>query len=267
MLKIFGIIVTYNPDTFILENNIRSIIHQVDELFVFDNGSNNVEAIKEIEKRFDFQAVYSKENVGLGKAYNTIINKNISRFEYFVTFDQDTFILQNTIHTLLIIINANKEIGVLGPLFSRDNASVSNEGNLLYKNSVIQSCAVFRSKVALNVGDFNEDYFIDSVDFEYCLRIIQNGYKVAMFDGVTIQHDLGEQKKSFGISYFSHNKLRNYYIARNHMDISKKYFTAFPYFILKKNIFFILHISKVIFLERDTEKIRYIIKGIKNKPL
>ena len=267
MRKILGIIVTYNPDILALEKNIQSIMPQVDELFIFDNGSGNADAIKDIQNRFKFQAVFSDQNVGLGKAYNTIVNQNISNFEYFVTFDQDTFILENTIQTLLSILNENQEIGILGPVFSRDKAAVSKEGNLLYKTSIIQSCAVFRSISAIKVGGFNEDYFIDSVDFEYCLRIIQNGYKVAVFDGVTIKHDLGEQKKSFGIRYFSHNKLRNYYIARNHVDISKKYFTAFPYFILKKNMFFILHISKVIFLERDAEKIRYLIKGIKNNPL
>lgn len=265
--KVVAIMVTYNPDILMLEENIQSILPQVDALFLFDNGSENVEEIIEVQKRNNLMAIFNPENVGLGRAYNEILTKNLHLFEYFVTFDQDTSILPGSISTLTEILKNNHNIGVVGPVFSRESSSVSNKGNIIFKDSIIQSCAVFRSKAAETTGGFNEKYFIDSVDFEYCLRMIKKGFKVALFDGVKIKHDLGVERKSFGIKYYSHNKIRNYYIARNHVEITKNYLSDFPAFVIKKNIFFILHISKVLFLERDKEKLRYLWKGIKNEPL
>lgn len=265
--KICAIIVTYNPCISELENNIKLILPQVDTLFLFDNGSGNATEIKDINHKNNFQAFFNRENVGLGHAYNSILSDNLDLFEYFVTFDQDTAIHEETIDTLLNVLKRNSDIGILGPVFSRERSSISKNGNLIYKTAIIQSCAIFRSSAATEVGIFNEDYFIDSVDFEYCLRMMQKGYKVGLFDGVKIQHNLGEQKKFLGMGFYSHNKIRNYYIARNHIDLTKKYLTKFPLFIFKKNIFFVLHIAKVLFLERDSEKIKYLWNGIKNNPL
>lgn len=265
--KILAIIVTYNPSVELLEKNINSILPQVDALFLFDNGSVNAQEIHEIQKRKHFKGVYNEENVGLGRAYNSILFGNLDQYDYFVTFDQDTSILPQTIDTLVNILEEHHNIGVIGPVFSRDTSVVNKKGDLVLKSAVIQSCAIFRSSVAREVGCFNEDYFIDSVDFEYCLRIRKKGFKVALFNGVQIQHNLGERKRSLGFNFFSHNKIRNYYIARNHMKITKQYFRDFPAFVIKKNIFFFLHITKVVFLERNRDKIQYLWKGITNQSL
>jgi len=265
--KVVAIMVTYHPNISVLEKNIQCILPQVDAFFLFDNGSTNVDQIKEIQQRNNFNAIFNSENVGLGKAYNEILDRTFHLYEYFVTFDQDTSILPESIRTLTDLLNNNPTIGVVGPVFSRESSSVNSKGNIILKHAIIQSCAVFRSEAAIKTGRFNESYFIDSVDFEYCLRMIITGYKVALFDGVKVKHDIGVEKKSFGIKYYSHNKIRNYYIARNHMEITKNYLSLFPAFVIKKNIFFILHVGKVLFLERDREKLRYLWKGIKNDSL
>lgn len=267
MEEIYGIIVTYNPDIINLKANISSIMRQVDKLLIFDNNSRNKEEIRTLQKQLSFEAIYSDENVGLSKAYNAIIFPNINSCEFFVTFDQDTYISEKTIETLLNIIKGNVNLGVLGPVFTRDKEYISNGGKLHFVPVIIQSCAIFRTTAIAKTGGFNEDYFIDSVDFEYCLRMLQNGYTVAKYDGVCIRHELGNGKKFMGMNYYSHNKLRNYYIARNHVNLSKRFFKSFPSFILKKNIFFILHFLKLVIFERDVEKIRYFIKGIKNNKL
>ena len=267
MEKIYGAIVTYNPDISNLERNIFSIMKQVDRLIVFDNNSTNKADIKEIQNRFDFEAIYSDQNLGLGKAYNDIILTRLDLCAFFVTFDQDTYISEDTVDTLLHIIESNPQVGVMGPVFSRLENFVHNNGTIHFVDVIIQSCAVFRSAGITKTGGFNEGYFIDSLDFEYCLRLLQNGFKVAKYDGVCIQHELGVPKSFMGIKYYSHNNLRNYYIARNHMDITRRFYQTFSKFVMKKNFFLFLHFLQLIILERDSEKIKYFMKGLSNKPL
>ncbi|WP_270089163.1 glycosyltransferase [Sphingobacterium sp. SYP-B4668] len=265
MREIFGILVTYNSDIQKLERNIESILDQVDKVVIFDNGSGNREDIAKSDIIGRCEVYYSDKNIGLGGAYNYWLNKYCQNYSYFVTFDQDTWIPSNTLVLLQSILDSNRNIGIVGPSFSRSNSSTTEDGKVLDTYTIIQSCCLFRTELLQKVGGFNEDYFIDSVDFEYCLRVGKAGYRVVKYDGVTIEHSLGSAKRKFGINYYSHNCLRNYYIARNHRHISSTYFMDFPYFILKKNFFFVLHILKVLFLEMDMKKIKCLFKGLMNK--
>lgn len=259
--KVLGILVTYNPDLLTLKKNIELILAQVSKLYIFDNNSNN---ISQIESVLDNSIVLIKSNLnlGLGKAYNIVLECEKINFEFFVTFDQDTLIPDSTIFKLRELLLVNKEIGVIGPVFSRNNQSIKQSGKIQFKYVIIQSCAIFRMQLYKDIGGFNEEYFIDSVDFEYCLRILKNGYKVAIYDGIEINHELGTQKQIGYINYVSHNAFRNYYIARNHKKITLKYLKSFPFFIAKKNLFFVLHLLKLIALERDFKKIKFFFKGL-----
>ena len=104
MEEIYGAIVTYNPDIQNLEKNIKSIINQVNKLFVFDNNSKNKSEIKKLQQQYNFEVIYGEINEGLSKAYNNIIFPHINECNFFVTFDQDSFIPENAIDILLKII-------------------------------------------------------------------------------------------------------------------------------------------------------------------
>jgi rhamnosyltransferase len=261
--KVLGILVTYNPDILALKKNIELILTQVSKLYIVDNNSNNISQIESILDN-TIELIKSNVNLGLGKAYNIVLEKEKNNFEFFVTFDQDTLIPDNTIFKLKELIFLNKEIGVIGPIFSRNNNSINQKGKIQFKHVLIQSCAMFRMRLYRDIGGFNEEYFIDSVDFEYCLRILRSGYKVAIYNGIVIHHELGTEKRIGNFKYVSHNAFRNYYIARNHKNITLQYIRYFPLFIIKKNIFFFFHFVKIVFLERDINKIKSFVKGLFN---
>lgn len=263
--RILAIVVTYNPNIIELEQNLSEIYSQVDAICLVDNNSKNKEEIQVLQERIGFSAIYNKENIGLGKAYNIIINNELENFKYIVTFDQDTKILECTIDVLIGILENNIDFGVVGPKFSRNESKVDLDGRLVVKDGIIQSCAIFRKEAVEEIGGFNEDFFIDSIDFEYCLRLREKKWKVGIYDGVVIKHELGKIKRKYGFSFYSHNKIRNFYIARNHMVLTRRFFLKFPEFIIKKNIFFILHFLKLIFLERDKHKIKYFLLGLKDR--
>ena len=41
-VKILAQIITYNPEIKLLQKNIESILHQVDNVLIYDNGSANI---------------------------------------------------------------------------------------------------------------------------------------------------------------------------------------------------------------------------------
>ena len=258
---ILGIVVTYNPNIDELEDNLIQIKEEVNKCVIFDNNSNNSQQVKILSEKLGIQLISNEENVGLGKAYNEVLK--LYHCKYFITFDQDTYIPRGTVSLLKKALEKDSQIGLIGPMFSRNESIIYESGDLVYKTAIIQSCALIKRDIYDKVGIFNEDYFIDSVDFEFCLRVILKNYKVAIYKGVKIKHQLGINKKFINlINYSEHSEKRVYYMARNHFDISYNYLKFFPFFVLKKNYFFFQDFLKLILFEFNLRKLKYLFTGL-----
>jgi rhamnosyltransferase len=260
---VLGVVVTYNPNISELEKNILAIKNQIDKVVIFDNKSVNQDEIVILCKKIAVEIIVNNENIGLGAAYNFVFKRDFSDFDYFTTFDQDTFIKENTINNLISLFAVAEKVGIVGPSFVKKHLQIYSDYSFV--DSLIQSCSVFSKDVLSNAGYFNEKLFIDSVDFEYCLRAQLLGFKIIRSNRLYIVHDLGSPKNKYGMSYIEHSALRNYYIARNHRYLSSKFITKFPHFIIKKNFFFGVHCLKLIFLDQDLTKVKHIIKGLGDK--
>jgi len=63
----------------------------------------------------------------------------------------------------------------------------------------------------------------------------------------------------------NHNGFRRYYMARNHILLSKEYGFKFPYFILKLNYYFFWSLIKILLIEDDKKtKLSNSVKGIRD---
>lgn len=254
---ILGVIVTYNPNLSELIENIGLILPQVDKLVIFDNASVNSNELFNIKYHDSVEWIMSKDNVGLGAAFNQVIEYYQNMFDFLITFDQDTRINKKLVSNLLKLFEIT-DVGIVGPTFES-----FHKGNLPYRDVhvLIQSASIFRMEIFNKIGGFNSRYFIDSVDFELCLRAKKNGYRVIMSNLDFINHNLGFKKRIMSLNFVSHSAFRNFYIARNHVDLSIRYFRYFPFFILKKNFFFGIHFFKLLFLERSIKSIILFFKG------
>jgi rhamnosyltransferase len=257
---ILGVIVTYNPDLNTLFDNVSRISSQVDKLVIFDNASINKDEMKGNEKLNSADFMFSATNVGLGAAYNRVIEMYRNNYDFLITFDQDTTIGPDLVSNLLTLFD-DPNVAIVGPNF---DSRQRNELAVSEVTVLIQSSAVFRMKIFEEIGGFEESYFIDSVDFELCLRAGTFGYRVLRSNNDNIVHNLGFRRKSLFWSYISHSPLRNYYIARNHVRLSRDYFRRYPIFIFKKNFFFLLHFIKLLLLERRFESLKNFYKGFIN---
>ena len=119
------------------------------------------------------------------------------------------------------------------------------------------------------IGGYNEDYFIDAVDFDFCLNMKDHGYDIISLNYIRMSHPLGDPvfKTVLGKKMYSlnHNYIRQYYIVRNRryfIDAHKKTSPAFCK-AEKKRTF--REAAKILLLEKDKyRKLLYMYRGYKD---
>ena len=103
---------------------------------------------------------------------------------------------------------------------------------------------------------FDDNYFIDRVDKDFCYQINKNNKKICQVNDALLYQQLGEISSN---GYSTHQPFRHYYIARNRAYFNKKY---------KKSNFLtifqsIRHIGIIIKNEPEKmKKIKMVFKGI-----
>ena len=102
------------------------------------------------------------------------------------------------------------------------------------------------------IGGYDEKLFIDSVDFDFSLRLLDRGYKLVKVANATANHVIGEGEEKrflfFKVKYYTHSKERYYYISRNHFYILNKY-KRHVMFCIKKRISFAIDMLRIIVVD------------------
>ncbi len=253
---ISSITVTYNPEVDILVNQLTSLINQVDQIFVVDNFSRNIKEIKEkissltVENLCNIKLIPLEENVGLAKAQNIAIRQaKEEAFEYVILFDQDSVPTNNFVKNLYKgftdLEKQGEKVAAVGPFYIDPKANefypatvyvgpfikrLMPENSPLDVTFIIASGSLISLKNINEIGLMKEDFFIDYIDVEWCLRAKQIGYKLYMLPNVTMIHSIGDKRINFfGRSISVHTPLRRYYLIRNSFIISRLGYIPFGY--------------------------------------
>ena len=257
------LVVTYNP-TKDFSKNARQYLNIVDNVVVVDNGSNiDIAALLPPDIIQHFHIIRSEKNNGIAWALNRGIEWGIDKgFLYVLTFDQDSYPSDEILKCYSVILKNNNHVGLIGTSYS--HISFGNYStDTVEKMTVITSGLLHPVSTIKNVGLYKENMFIDSVDFDYSLRVKKYRYKVLRTKSQYIIHHLGNPIKRFGIISSNHAPVRRYYMARNHIYITKKYGLIFPLFVLKKNFTFLMSIIRMLLIEDNKyAKFKITMKGI-----
>ena len=260
-------IVLYNPKIERLKENIDAVSRQVDNVYCIDNDSKNKSEIDELLGRYsNVSIIYNNENKGIAFALNQLLSIAIDgEIDYLLTLDQDSVIGKEYIRRIMDF-RIDNDIALIAPNILDIN---DKEGLLLEKSGIrpvsdcITSGTVMNIAVCKKIGWFDEKMFIDYVDFEYCYRVIDSGYKIIRNNNVILSHQLGDGKviKLFGKKSLvaNHNPIRHYYLTRNLVYLMIKYPKRSINFIkriIKEFVFIILYeIDKI-------AKLKACMKGI-----
>ena len=233
---ICAIIVTYNCDNTILDNVEALKSQGIKDIIIIDNSPHNEseQYLKLLENKVEIK--YNGRNLGLAKALNQGIEiAERKKSALVLTMDQDSILLKGAVDALVDCLNENKNSVSVGPMYS----GKSNK-KLLIKEYLITSGNLVYMDIVKKIGGFNESLFIDSLDFDFSLRVRRFG-KIAMVPAARMSHKIGEYEEGnfliFNKQVLSHTEIRHYYMYRNGVYIIRKYMREYPYFCCKK-IFF-----------------------------
>lgn len=268
MPRVCAGIVTFNPDIKRLANNLKNVSKQVDVVFIVDNHSLNIVQLRRIASAFDnVELIENNHNFGIAKALNQMCEKAESGgYKWILTLDQDTIIPTNMVEIMMPYCSY-KSIGIICPSIIYEGWDKKNKvkNDTEYVYACMTSASLTRIKAWKRVGGFREDYFIDFVDNEFCMKLSLKNYKIIRLNTIQASHQLGKSgaRRLLGIriNYSKHTPLRLYYMSRNNLVFIQEYRKHILFFkeILKLN--YVL-ICELIFAEKKLKALRYIKRGV-----
>lgn len=251
MVKVCAGIVTYNPNIGLLQDNINALINQVDYIFVVDNGSKNTKELElTIGENHKVSLYLNNKNYGIAQALNRLCRIATDQgYSWILTMDQDSLCEESMVLSLTKYIS--EDYGVIAPRveFKDGDKLITSTKNGEFSTIDISACITSGSLTSLyawkTIGGFDEWYFIDRVDNEFCAHLLLAGYKILRVNKAILYQRAGEMKyitMPFGHKLLlpCYNKLRNYYICRNTIYYFRKY---------RKNINLLHEISAFVYSE------------------
>lgn len=268
-----GIIVAYNPEIELLIKNAKAAIVQVDEILIVNNSNYDINL--DSYNIGNVNIINNNSNLGISKALNIGIDyAKEYNYDYVLLLDQDSTLTDNFIKNMLDGFKQEDVCMICPNVVYIDGKN--NKINEDMKFEKIELGITSGSLLNMNVVNqikfdnnriFNEDFFIDYVDFDFSLIIRNKGYFILRCNESKLYHRLGNVKTySFGklkVHPTNHNYIRRYYITRNRMYMWKKYILSNSKFVIKDIIRFIYEIILIILFEDNKlKKLKSIIRGI-----
>lgn len=276
-----AVMITFHPDADVPEN-IRKILPQVARLIVVDNGSSTAEKepIKDLAAaNAHMELIELPDNFGIGVALNRGLERVLEHgFAWALTFDQDSQADPDLFEHLAHLVRFHpvpSKVKMMGAKFivAETDAIAFGLCNSLFGHNpvvaVITSGALMAMDAYREIGPFREDFFIDMVDLDYCMRLRGKGYQVAISTRPLMRHSCGKHSihRRFGLTFATsnHTPLRKYYITRNRLIMERRFLFQEPAWVINDVWLALNDLVKIVcFEERRRDKLRSILLGIRH---
>lgn len=253
-------IVLFNPEIERLNENIEHIRKQVAQLVLVDNGSDNLNEVKDLIKGLpNVILLENGENLGIAQALNRILKfAGDYSYEWVLTLDQDSVADDSLIEAykkFLIEHTLSQKIGCLTCNIVDRNFNIEKkESGYEEIDYCITSGSLMNVEKTFEIGGFDESMFIDKVDCDICINMRKHGYKIIRINYDGLLHEIGHAKQiNLGFrkwELYNHSSFRRYYMCRNASYLLRKYHNIYVFNMFLKEVFqFIL-----VFLFEDNKK-------------
>ena len=239
---IASVTVTFNAEVLIAEHLrlLQGQTHGLSEIIVVDNASSDG-TLAVLAGEFPQVTVLSLPvNVGVGGGYAAGLAYALGKNHHSIwTLDQDSRpaadCLGELVGAALQCRGKAEPVALLAPR-SRNLATGLDYAGFGWRDGmvnlpddehaavqwvdvVISSGSLFSAPAVIAAGLPREDFFMDFVDFEYCLRLRQMGYRIGVVRKAVMGHAVGmpEKRRFLGIPrvWATHVPWREYYKIRN----------------------------------------------------
>jgi rhamnosyltransferase len=277
--NICAVMVVYNPDS-TLAQNIRTLRDEVASLIVVDNGSEPAsrQGTAALAGACNFELIWNDKNLGLAVGLNAGIRRALAREDHrwIATFDQDSQVSPGFSRAMLeaydrcpfrdqVALVGPRHLLLAGPATYRSSPDQSSP-LFLERPVMLQSGSMFSRSAFASAGLFDESFFIDYVDFEFCLRLRKKGLRIIEATHAVLWHRVGAPSSHTILGktcvVYNHSPVRRYYAARNRFRVYWRYFRSDPRWIAHDIWSWFKEIIKMfLFEEKPLQKLAHMAKG------
>lgn len=287
-----AVIVTYQSTPHIAPL-LQELLGQVQHLYIVDNGSDA--AMIAFLQAFSAQhpgritLILNENNYGIATAQNQGIRKALAGgYEWVLLMDDDSVPEAGMVQSMLTQWQKqqDKSIGVIAPCLVEQNIPVVSRYIVPWCHvgfqrkkaaaktvlrdvaMVIASGSMIHADVFRRIGLMREGFFIDYVDYEFCLRAKTQGIGIMVVGDAVLQHHHGnkQRKKWMGMEVITLNSpaLRYYYMFRNRIFFLRLYGVRFPFVVLHELLACTLSLLRLVSVETDKAmKLRALLCGMR----
>jgi len=272
--NICAVVVTHFTDAGIGQRLERTK-SQVSHVVVVDNASQStsLERIQAAACTPGIELIQNPINVGVAAALNRGIEwARTKGYQWVLLLDDDTLPAPDMVATLIRAFEqfpARNQVAMIGANVAPEPASggkQSQNGWWRIVETIITSGTLLSLAAAEVIGPLREQFFLDCIDFEYCLRARRMGFQVLEVVPHIMQHMLGNPKtvRLFGltISTYNHKPFRSYYRIRNFITLIREYAFWDPWWIIRMSYAITKIVVLILLLEESrASKFGYMLLG------
>jgi rhamnosyltransferase len=246
-MRIGAAVTAYHPDQR-LAAVVKAALESCRELVVVDNTPPGAAgpAAADLVGGLGATVVRPGANLGLAGALNLAVRELGDGPEAFLFLDQDSELPPETVAALAAHLD-DPAVGIAAPT-PWDRESGSDYDNLAAiradvadRTDVITSGMLVRRACLEQAGPFREDFFVDFVDIDFCLRARRAGWRIRQDQRLKLPHSLGDRRPhrlgplKFQVLHYP--AWRHYWIARGAAVLLRENLRRDPRWIIKGVLF------------------------------
>ena len=217
------------------------------EIIVVDNNSTDNE-VKNYYKSLPYQVFNYEDSFNFSKISN--LGAAHAKGELFLFLNDDTQILNNDWLDELVTLCTQKDVGAVGPKLVLNDDTIQHAGisfldtgagfhpfqninasshymfnllNLIREcSSVTGACLITKKELFNKVNGFDENYDLYYGDADFCLKLIDEGYKILYTPFSKVLHDGSSSIKDI-IKQDTLSEHKSHYTVENHSHFISKW--------------------------------------------
>ena len=240
-MRLFAIVTAYHPDDR-LTAVVESALEDCERVVVSDNTPADGPSLAEKLDDPRVTVLRDGRNLGLGGA----LNRGLAALpepagdaadEAVLLLDQDSVLPAGLARGLAAHLEADASIGAAAPTPWDEEAeayysSAGRQEGIAERFTVITSGMLLRRSTQAATGPFREDFFVDFIDIEFCMRLRRTGARLVQDWDQKLPHTMGDRREHrigpWRIRVSHYPAWRHYWIARNSLRVNADNFREHP---------------------------------------
>ncbi len=243
---IAAVVTAYHPDER-LARVVESALGSCALVIVADNTPGDSPSAAEKLDHPKVRVLRSGRNLGLAAALNLGLREVPDEAGAVLFLDQDSVLPPDLVPGLAAHLD-DPTVGVVGPApvdaekgGAYETLSVLH-GDVSDRYSVITSGMLVRRACFQKAPEFREDFFVDCVDIDFCLRLRRAGVRIVRDKNLVLPHSIGDGRDHrflgvLPVRVLHYAAWRHYWVARNGMVLTREHGRSLPGFALINALF------------------------------